>query len=236
MTLVGVAATSPDMTKVILYVRVSTDEQALGPTAQRAAAERWCAARGATIVAVHEDIGVSGGAPIDKCPGLLTAVDALEEHGAGILLVAKRDRLARDVIKAAMIEQLAHRKGAVVASAAGEGEGDDPAAALMRTMIDAFALYERAIIKARTRAALSVKKAKGQRVGGVPFGYRVGADGSTLEIDQGEQDVIRACQSMREGGMSLYQIADQLNAQGTAVRGNASWYAMRVHRILGAEA
>jgi hypothetical protein len=36
--------------------------------------------------------------------------------------------------------------------------------------------------------------------------------------------------------MSLYQIADQLNAQGTAVRGNASWYAMRVHRILGAEA
>jgi DNA invertase Pin-like site-specific DNA recombinase len=224
-----------DQNKVVLYVRVSTDEQALGPTAQRAAAERWCAARGATLVAIHEDLGVSGGAPIDKCPGLLAAVDALEEHGAGTLLVAKRDRLARDVIKAAMIEQLARRKGAVVASAAGEGEGDDPASALMRTMIDAFAQYERALIGARTRAALAVKKAKGQRVGRIPFGYRLAADGVTLEPDAREQDVIRACRDMKASGLSLSGIASELDKRGMPPRDGA-WYPMRVQRVLEIEA
>jgi DNA invertase Pin-like site-specific DNA recombinase len=220
-----------DQNKVILYVRVSTDEQALGPTAQRAAAERWCAMRGATLAAVYEDLGVSGGAPIDKCPGLLEAIDAIEEHGAGVLLVAKRDRLARDVIKAAMIEQLARRKGATVASAAGEGEGDDPASALMRTMIDAFAQYERALIGARTRAALAVKKAKGQRVGRIPFGHRLAADGVTLEEDAREQDVIRACKDMKASGMSLSTIATELDKRGMSPRDGA-WYPMRVQRVL----
>ncbi len=151
-------AKTGEATKVVLYVRVSTDEQALGPAAQRAAAQRWCEARGSQLVAVCEDLGVSGGAPLDKCAGLLSALRELEAHGAGVLLVAKRDRLARDVVKAAMVEQLASRAGAVVVSAAGEGEGTDPAAALMRTMVDAFAQYERALIGARTKAALAVTR------------------------------------------------------------------------------
>src|SRR5690606_20526464 len=105
----------------------------------------------------------------------------LAEKKAGLLLVTRRDRLARDVVKAAMIERLAARHGARVVSAAGEGEGDDPASSLMRRMIDAFAEYERAILKARTKAALAVKKARGERVGSIPYGKRLGSDGRTLE-------------------------------------------------------
>ena len=46
---------------VVGYVRVSTDEQALGPEAQLQAIHSWCDAEGATLAAVHDDIGVSGG-------------------------------------------------------------------------------------------------------------------------------------------------------------------------------
>lgn len=227
-------ATKGDPNRVVLYVRVSTDEQALGPTAQRAAADRWCAARGASLVAVFEDVGVSGGAQLDKCAGLLDALRALETEGAGVLLVAKRDRLARDVMKAAMVEQLASRVGATVASAAGEGEGDDAAAVLMRTMVDAFAQYERAMIRGRTRAALAVKKAKGQRVGRIPYGFKLGADGVHLERDAAETATIATVRALRADGATLAEIATTLQERGIAPREGGRWYPMRVSRVLAA--
>jgi len=218
----------------VLYVRVSTDEQALGPEAQRAAADRWCAARGVELVAVCEDLGVSGGAPLDRCPGLLEALRQLEAHGAGTLLVAKRDRLARDVMKAAMVEQLTARVGAVVSSAAGEGEGTDPAAGLMRKMIDAFAEYERALIGARTKAAMAVKKAKGERVGAIPYGYQLAADGKTLEAHEGERAVIATIRALRDEGLSLAAIAGELEARGLTPREGGRWHKVRVWRVLEA--
>ncbi len=41
-----------------------------------------------------------------------------------------------------------------------------------------------------TKAALQAKKRRGERVGSIPFGSRLGADGH-LEPDPAEQDVIR---------------------------------------------
>ncbi len=227
-------ATKANEGRAVLYVRVSTDEQALGPEAQRAAADRWCAARGVELVAVCEDLGVSGGAPLDRCPGLLEALRQLEAHGAGVLLVAKRDRLARDVVKAAMVEQLAGRVGAVVASAAGEGEGTDPAAALMRTMVDAFAQYERALIGARTKAAMAVKKAKGERVGAIPYGFQLAADGVQLVAHEGEQAVIGTIRALRAEGLTLAAIAGELEARGLLPRSGGRWYPTQVSRVLEA--
>src|SRR5690349_20875443 len=96
--------TRSDQSRVVGYIRVSTSEQALGSEAQVAALHSWCSSRGVELIAVCSDLGVSGATAIDKRPGLLAAMDALSEHGAGVLLVAKRDRLARDVIVAAMVE------------------------------------------------------------------------------------------------------------------------------------
>ena len=47
-----------DPKKVIGYIRVSTDEQALGPDAQRHALNAWCERHDARLLAIHEDIGV----------------------------------------------------------------------------------------------------------------------------------------------------------------------------------
>ena len=74
---------------VVGYIRVSTEEQALGPEAQRAAIERWAAARGYTLAAVFEDRGVSGGAALDRRPGLLAAPAELRRRRA-VYLVAVR--------------------------------------------------------------------------------------------------------------------------------------------------
>jgi DNA invertase Pin-like site-specific DNA recombinase len=220
----------------VAYVRVSTETQDLGPDAQRAAIDRWASAQGVRVAAVHEDHGVSGGATLEKRPGLLAALDALPAHGAGLLVVAKRDRLARDPIVAAMVEAAAQRVGARVVSAAGEGEGDDPSAILMRRLIDAFAEYERGVIRARTKAALAVKRGRGERTSGAaPFGYGFDASGRQLVVDAAEQSTLELIRAWHDEGVSLNGIASRLNAGGVAARG-ARWHASTIMRVLRREA
>ena len=66
----------------------------------------------------------------------MEAIDALADRKAGILLVAKRDRLARDVMYAAMVERLVERNGAKVQSSDGIGNGNTPEAILMKNIMD----------------------------------------------------------------------------------------------------
>jgi predicted site-specific integrase-resolvase len=100
-----------DATKAVAYIRVSTEEQHLGPEAQLAAIELWASRQGVTVVAVHRDLGVSGATPLADCKGLMAALEDIKVHGAGLLVVAKRDRLARDVMKSAMAEARAEALG-----------------------------------------------------------------------------------------------------------------------------
>jgi DNA invertase Pin-like site-specific DNA recombinase len=217
--------------RVVGYVRASTEEQHLGPDAQRRALQSWCERHGATLIAVFSDLGVSGAAPLEKRLGLLTALDALKREQAGVLLVAKRDRIARDVIISAMVERLAERNGAAITSADGNGNGATPEAQLMRNMIAAFADYERQLIRARTRAALGVKKARGERVGQIPFGSKLAADGVRLEMCFEEQAVIDDITWERRHGKTLKQITELLNTRGVRARGSR-WHITSVRHIL----
>ena len=217
--------------RVVGYVRASTDRQDLGPEAQREALARWCAGKGAQLVAVHEELGVSGGTPIEQRTGLLSAVDALQPAGAGVLLVARRDRLARDVVAAAMIERLVERAGARILSCAGEGEGEGPEGLLMRRIVDAFAEYERAVIRGRIRAALAVKKQRGERVGDIPYGYRLAGDGRRLEPEPGEQQVLGVVRQLRATGATLRVIGEQLEGQGLRPRSGGRWHPQTLANI-----
>lgn len=227
----GKRSKSGDQRIAVAYLRVSTEDQALGPEAQRASVERWAAARGVTVAAWFCEQGVSGGAPLDRRPELLAAVSALSSHGAGLLVVAKRDRLARDTMVAAMVERMAASAGAVVASAAGEGEGDGPEALLMRRMVDAFAEYERALIAARTRAALAVKSARGERVGSVPLGKRLADDGRKLILDADEARAIELVRELRANGWTMRAIAAELDARGVLSRTGRPWHAQQIARM-----
>jgi DNA invertase Pin-like site-specific DNA recombinase len=222
-----------DASRAVAYIRVSTEEQHLGPEAQLAAINIWASRYNVTVVAVHRDIGVSGGAPLADCPGLMTALEDLGGHGAGLLVVAKRDRLARDVMKAAMVEARAEALGARVTSAAGEGDGTDPSAKLMRQIIDAFAEYERALIKARTTAALAAKKVKGERIGGIPYGFS-DMDGKLIP-NEDERTIIRLAKELSSNGLSMRGICAKFASEGTVFR-NFSWNSpAHADRLLKAE-
>src|SRR5262245_9905869 len=85
--------------RVIGYVRVSTEEQALsgaGLEAQHRAIVTECKRRGWELVETIEDAGYS--AKDLKRPGVQEALRALEAGEAKALVVAKLDRLSRSML------------------------------------------------------------------------------------------------------------------------------------------
>ena len=230
--------------KAIGYLRVSTDEQAesgAGLAAQRDALERHCERLGWSLEEVHEDDGVSGKAKLHKRLGLMDAINAV---GKGdVLLIAKRDRLARDMMSSIMLEQMVTKKGGRIVSVAGEGtDDDDPTSVLMRRMVDAFAEYERLVIAARTRAALQAKKRRGLRTGRVPYGKVLvqksiirskSGRPAQLTDNQEQLKVVVKVQRLKADGKSLRAIAGQLTDEGIpTATGNDRWSHSTVQRFL----
>lgn len=217
--------------EVIGYIRVSTDEQSLGPEAQRAAIERWAKGRGLLVTAIFEDRGVSGGAALDRRPGLLAALAELRRRRAVYLVAAKRDRLARDVVVAATIEQMAARAGAAVVTTDGAGEGDTPEAAMLRRIVDVFAVYERDVIRGRTRAAMAAKRARGERISRfAPYGAELG-EGGDLQPAPGELAALRLVGELAAGGVPLRRIGAELERAGYRPRGRA-WHLTTIARMV----
>jgi DNA invertase Pin-like site-specific DNA recombinase len=215
------------------YVRVSTEEQSLGPAAQRAAIERWAESRAIRIAAVFEDHGISGGAPIERRPGLLAALDALRSLRSGILVAAKRDRIARDTVIAAMVEQAASRAGAILTTADGSSDGAGPEGQLMRGIVDVFAAYERGVIKSRTRAALAVKRGRNERTGQVPYGFALAADGVHLERDEAEQAILHQIHALRAAGLSLRAVTAECHRLGLLSRAAQPFGLTQIARMCG---
>jgi DNA invertase Pin-like site-specific DNA recombinase len=230
----------------VAYVRVSTDEQVesrAGLEAQLHAIRRHCERHGLTLTGTYSDEGVSGAAQLDKRPGLLDAVNNVS-RGA-VLLVAKRDRLARDVVACAVVERMVAKRGGRVVSVAGEGtDSDDATSILMRRIVDAFAEHERLVIAARTRAALQAKRRRGERAGRLPLGYALAPADTATTLSRAGNPValvpveaqLKAVERIRRehaAGLSMRTIAQRLTEDGVpTATGKAKWCHSTVQRVL----
>ena len=220
--------TNPSL--AIAYLRGSRDSQKLTPDAQRAAIEAFAAAEGLTICAWHVE-AVSGGADVDDRPILLAAIDDLRVRGAGVLLVAKRDRLARDGDIAGFLSYSLRKAGARIMAADG-ANGEDLNDRMTRTLQSMFAEQERHEIRRRTRAALAVLKARGVYLGAPPYGYR--RDDAGLVEDTAEQGVLRVVRELRAAGLSQRAIVAELAKRGLVSRVGRSFQATQIARMLAA--
>src|SRR6202162_12490 len=150
------------MQTAIAYVRVSTGKQAksgLGLEAQQAALARFAEAEGYKLLQTFEEIETGKGADaLDRRPQLSAALKVAKQHKAPIL-VAKLDRLSRDVHFISGL--MTHKTPFIVAEL---GADADP---FMLHIYAALAEKERRLIGKRTRDALAAKKAQGVKLGGL---------------------------------------------------------------------
>jgi DNA invertase Pin-like site-specific DNA recombinase len=208
------------MKPAIAYVRVSTAQQGrsgLGLEAQQAALARFAEAEGYSLIETFEEIETGKGSDaLDRRPQLSAALKLAGSHKAPII-VAKLDRLSRDVhfISGLMM----HKTPFIVADL---GADADP---FMLHIYAAFAEKERRLTSQRTKDALAVRKAQNKPQGGLR------ANG----IKARDEAVARA-EALRPilaemAGKSTRVIAAVLNERKVPTPNGGLWHAATVVRV-----
>lgn len=213
------------------YLRVSTSEQGrsgLGLEAQRAAVERFAADNGWHLLAVLEEVQSGKGSDAEeRRPVLREAMDMARKAKAGIV-VAKLDRLSRDV---AYIAGLMAKN--VPFFCANLGVDVDP---FMLHMYAAVAQQERRMISERTKAALAAKKARGMRLGTHDPAKLSAAGGAGLakSADTFALSVIGRVRRIQAAlpGASLDKIAAAMNEDSVPSMRGALWSRVTLTNVI----
>src|SRR5262245_27506708 len=93
----------------------------------------------------------------------------------------------------------------------------------MAQMASVFAELERAMIRERTRSAMSVKRSRGERISGhAPVGCDFGSGGRLVQ-NASEQKVIAQMRRMQAEGLSYRGIADRLDDEGIRPKRGKRW-------------
>lgn len=209
------------MKTAIAYVRVSTAAQGksgLGLEAQQATLARFAEAEGYDLVETFVEVETGKGADaLDRRPQLAAALKMARQHKAPII-VAKLDRLSRDVHFISGL--MAHKIPFIVAEL---GADADP---FMLHLYAALAEKERSLISRRTKDALAAKKAQGVQLGGT---RAKSIENATAARDRAE----RLRPVLTElAGQSARKIAAALNERGIETPAGGDWHAVTVLRVL----
>ncbi len=219
------------MKPIISYLRVSTSQQGrsgLGIEAQRTAIARFAEAEGFEVTQEHVEVESGKGADaLDRRPELAAALEDARKAACPVL-VAKLDRLSRDVHFISGL--MAHRVPFVVAEL---GANVDP---FLLHIYAALAQKERALISQRTRDALAVRKAQGVRLGNPTNLQEAQAKGRRVasgRADQHAANVLPVVQAIQASGISSYgSIAKALNARGIRTARGGQWHPTTVRNIM----
>jgi DNA invertase Pin-like site-specific DNA recombinase len=219
--------------QAIGYTRVSTDQQAdrgISLEAQRERVRGMAMVQGAELL----DIVVDGGESAKNMnrPGLQRVLSLVNAGEVQAVIVAKLDRLTRSVKDLCALLELFEKRGVGLISVAESLDTTTAAGRLVITIMGAVSQWEREAIGERTREALQHKRTKGERVGNIQFGYRLGADGKHLEPHPVEQTALGAVQKLRRRGKTLRAIAITLNLQGHRTRRGSEWRLESVARVV----
>src|SRR5690349_3190668 len=201
------------MKPVVSYLRVSTDRQGrngLGIEAQRDAIARFVETEGYTIAAEHVEVETGKGSDaLDRRPELAAALAQARKLRCPVI-VAKLDRLSRDV---AFVSGLMAQKVPFIVAEL--GADTDP---FMLHLYAALAEKERSLISQRTRAALAAKKAQGAKLGNrtnLADAQHKGQEALKAGVDQFAANTLPVIEQVwKAGATSLQAIAGALNARG----------------------
>src|ERR687890_521386 len=220
--------------RVILYARVSTDEQARSGyslSQQLEALREYAAHEGYEILDEITDPGKSG-ATLDR-PGLDRLRYLVAAGGVTAVLAQDRDRFAREPAYLWVLREELSEHGCKLRALNDRGD-DSPEGMLTDGILDQLAKYERAKVAERTRRGLLQKAREGKVIKGpkANFGFRFNETDDGLIIYEPEMRIVEKIFSMAASGMGPKAMQTRLYAEGIpSPTGKAMW----PHRVLKAQ-
>lgn len=230
------ATTKP---RAAIYVRVSTEEQALHGVsldAQEDRARAYCTLAGLEIAAVYRDAGVSAAKPLQEREAGAALLYAIRTGGVRHVVALKLDRLFRNAIDAYQTSERWDKQdvGMHLVDMGGQAINTRTASGkFLFSVLAAAAEMERNLIGERTSAALAEKQRQGQRLGAVPLGFRARTPGGPLEPVDAELAIVGEILNARASKRpkSFRAIAATLTKKGTPTKQGGRWAPQTVAKV-----
>lgn len=225
---------------ILIYTRVSTQEQAADGTTSLSEQERKCRgvaqARGAQVfdIAIYSDPGVSGSVPLRERPA---GERLIADAGKGDIIVAsKLDRLFRSASDAQVTVEALHKRGVgvILVDMGIEPVTSNGTSKLFFGMLAVFAEFERGRIAERMEEGRNAKRERGGAIGTAPYGFRVEGKGklAVLVKDDYEQAVlseVKECLTHRRPRRIISRV---LRKRGFRSREGTKFQPIQVQRLM----
>lgn len=201
--------------KACVYTRVSTSEQAMeGYSIEEQ--ERMCKAaivsKGWEYIGTYSDPGISG-RTMDRL-GLQKMIRAIERGEVQAVVIYKLDRLSRkqrDTMT--IIEDIFLENDVDLVSLNETLDTSTPWGRAMIGILSSFNQMESENIQMRTAMGKEAKATKGGYAGGKPpLGYK-SVNGELVVVEE-EAEIVRLIYKLRKDGMTMVNIAEELNKRG----------------------
>jgi DNA invertase Pin-like site-specific DNA recombinase len=229
-------------TKIVGYLRTSTDDQLLGIDAQESTLKRIAADKHCDIAKVFTEHESGGNLERIELDNAIRHARRLKAY----LVVAKLDRLARDQ---QFLMRLVDGDVPIIFGDLADVDFTTPEGRIHIQMLSSFAEFERNRIGTRTKEALKILKARGVKLG-TPAnltaaarvkGATVSGKRRTAKAIADQSDIASVALELRAAGRSLRDIARHLNGEGYPTRDGkeynpetqeGGWQATQVKRVL----
>jgi DNA invertase Pin-like site-specific DNA recombinase len=220
------------MRQAVIYTRFSprrNADESESCEVQRSYCEKYAAANGLEVVAKFDDPDVSGADEYRE--RLWEAIQALPK--GGVLLVYKRDRLARNVYLSEQINRAVEKRGATIEAVTGDVKGDSAETVMIRQVLAAIAEYERKMIASRTRHAMRFHMSQGRRMGAeCPYGWAPDpVDPKRMVANHAEREVVEEIRSKHEQGGTFGGITRWLNEEKPQLARHGKWNVKTVRKL-----
>jgi DNA invertase Pin-like site-specific DNA recombinase len=219
------------------YCRVSSQEQVDGTSlkAQEGQIRAYAAMKGIEVLSVLVDAGISGGKPLALRPQGSRLTRMIQAGEVEAVIISKLDRGFRSASDC-LFNVEAWEKQAISLHILNLGgttiDTSTPTGKFFITVMAGAAELERNMIRERCNEGRKIRKAQGYRVGEIPFGFSLDADGKTLVKCGEEQEAITLAIELRSKGYSASGIAAELNRRGISTKKGSIWTHKQVIRLL----
>ena len=255
MTKMAVAESLRDVTKVVGYSRVSTEEQeasGLSLLEQQTSIENFCTYRGLQIIDYEKEV-ISGSVKARERPKLAKLLEKIDKGEASGIVVSRLDRLGRGAVDTITLVDELDNKGVKFYSVQENIDCTTDIGRAMIRLLCVVANLERDTIRSRIRTVMQGKKERGEQYSQAAFGKMGVMNEKGVKIlvpNPDEIETIRlthqlrktlVTKSLRNGKkkvqpMTYIAIAEELIKRGRKNRnGEVKWFPSQVSSMLKTE-
>lgn len=216
--------------KGVIYARYSSDNQREESIeGQLRECNAFAEKNGIQIIDNYIDRALS--AKTDNRPAFQKMITDSAKEQFDVIIVWKLDRFARNRYDSAHYKAILKRNNVRVISAT-EVISQGPEGIILESLLEGMAEYYSAELAEKIVRGMTENAYKCKFNGGaIPFGYYID-DERHFQINDAEAAVVREAFKLYNGGMTLQQVADQLNSKGIRTHRGTAFRVASVSKMI----